>query len=81
MKNSTTNTQQTIKTMSGFKATNKDMICNGFQFELGKWFELPQDKPLELCNWGFHFCKYPSGVWSYYSEVGTRVFKNPCSNF
>ena len=67
--------QELIQSMTGYKATDKDMVCNGYKFTLGQWHELPDDKPLVLCNWGFHFCKYPSGVWAYKSETGTRVFK------
>ena len=48
------------------------MTCRGFQFKLGM-NELGNDDPLVLCENGFHFCKYPSGVWSYYG-VG-RVFR------
>ena len=58
--------------MNGFKATDKDMKCLGFQFKIGKWFETTE--PLELCKSGFHFCKYPSGVYSYYN-VGCRIFE------
>ena len=58
--------------IEGYKIFNRDMTCRGFQFELGM-NELGNDKPLSLCENGFHFCKYPSGVWSYYQEG--RVFK------
>ena len=58
--------------MKGFKATDKDMKCRGYQFELGKWHE--HEGKLRLCESGFHFCKYPSGVFSYY-DVGCRVFE------
>lgn len=57
----------------GYKATNADMSCNRFQFELGVWYE--HEGELELCKSGFHFCKHPSGVWAYYPGEGTRVFK------
>ena len=67
--------QELIASMTGYKATDKNMMCNNYQFKLGEWHELPDDKPIVLCSWGFHFCKYPSGVWSYKSEAGTRVFK------
>ena len=58
--------------IEGYKIFNRDMTCRGFQFKLGM-NELGNDKPLSLCGNGFHFCKYPSGVWSYYQEG--RVFK------
>ena len=55
----------------GYKATDKDMKCRGFQFELGKWYE--HDGELHMCNSGFHFCEYPSGPWVYYPDG--RLFK------
>ena len=62
-----------IEKMTGYKATNADMACKGFQFELGKWYETEGE--LKMCERGFHFCVHPSGVWSYYNESTTRVFK------
>ncbi len=59
--------------IEGYKIFNQDMTCRGFQFKIGEVNELGNSDPLVLCENGFHFCKYPSGVWSYY-QVG-RVFK------
>jgi hypothetical protein len=59
--------------MKGYKATDKDMKCRGFQFELGKWYE--HEGELIECQSGFHFCDQPSGPWAYYSEEGTRIFE------
>ena len=61
------------KIITGYKATDANMCCRGFQFELGKWYE--HDGKLSLCESGFHFCEYPSGPWAYYSDMGTRTFK------
>ena len=58
--------------IEGYKIFNNDMTCLGFQFKIGM-NELGNDDPLVLCKNGFHFCKYPSGVWAYY-DAG-RVFK------
>ena len=58
--------------IEGYKIFNRDMTCRDFQFELGM-NALGNDKPLSLCENGFHFCKYPSGVWAYYQEG--RVFR------
>ena len=60
-------------TMTGYKATNADMTCKGYKFELGKWYK--HDGKVQMCVSGFHFCVHPSGVWSYYSHEGVRVFK------
>ena len=62
--------------MTGYKATDKDMRCRGFQFELGKWFE--HEGELVECQGGFHFCEQPSGPWAYYQDPGTRIFKVEC---
>lgn len=62
-----------IKSMKGYKATNKDMKCRGHQFVLGEWAE--HDGELKECESGFHFCEHPSGVWGYYDAPGTRVFE------
>ncbi len=61
--------------MTGFKATDKNMCCKGFQYELGKWYELDEAMTLEVCKQGFHFCEQPSGVWSYYDAADSRIFK------
>ena len=66
-------TTKRIEQMTGYKATDKDMKCQGFQFELGKWYK--QEGEIELCKTGFHFCKYPSGPLAYYSDTSTRIFK------
>ena len=62
--------------VEGYKIVNEDMTCspdgNTFKFEMGR-NKLPNDKPLVLCDNGFHFCEHPSGPWAYYSAG--RVFK------
>jgi hypothetical protein len=58
--------------IEGYKIFNEDMTCKGFKFKIGM-NELENNDPLKLCKNGFHFCKYPSGVWSYYNNG--RVFK------
>lgn len=59
--------------VEGYKIVNDDMTCHGFKFEVGVKHKLGDDGPLELCKHGFHFCKYPSGVWAYYQQG--RVFR------
>jgi len=65
--------QKFIKSMTGYKATDADMKCKDHQFVLGEWSEITGD--IAECERGFHFCEQPSGVWAYYSNSGTRVFK------
>ena len=59
------------KIITGYKATDKNMCCRGFKFELGKWYE--HDGELSMCESGFHFCEYPSGPWCYYDDG--RIFE------
>ena len=59
--------------VTGFKATDHNMQCRGYQFTPGEWHECEGE--LELCGNGFHFCKHPSGPWAYYSDPGTRIWK------
>ena len=50
--------------IEGYKGTDKDMKCQGFQFQIGMNI-LPDSKPLVLCKHGFHFCQQPSGPYAY----------------
>ena len=76
--------RKNIETVAGYKATDSEGKCKGFQFDLpklgedgkwkpGKWHK--HSGPVVLCESGFHFCEHPSGPWAYYSAHGTRVFK------
>ena len=63
-----------MKTNKGFKVTNKNMQCLGFQYELGKEFR--HEGRIELCEKGFHFCKRLAKCFSYYLFNPTnRVFE------
>ena len=63
-----------IEKRTDYKGVSKDMqVNNNYQFELDKLHI--HDGELVMCISGFHFCVYPSGVWSYRNEPGTRVFK------
>jgi hypothetical protein len=57
--------------IKGYKATDENMCCLGFQFELGKWYT--HDGEISICKSGFHFCEYPSGPWVYYNNG--RIFR------
>ena len=60
--------------MKVYKATNKDMNCRGFQYELGKTAEVNGD--IELCKNGLHACEMPLDVLSYYAPGdGSRYFE------
>lgn len=49
----------------GFKVFNEDWTCNGFQYEIGKTFEM-DGSPI-CCNRGFHFCTNLSDCFNYYA--------------
>ena len=50
--------------MKGYKVFNKDWTCRGFQYEVGKTYEM--DGKIELCDRGFHFCERLIDCFSYY---------------
>ncbi len=43
------------KVVKGYKVFNPDWTCRGFQYQVGKCYEIPE-KPV-VCKRGFHFCK------------------------
>ena len=51
--------------MKGYKVFNSDWTCRGFQYEVGKTYEM-DEKPI-CCDRGFHFCKKASDCFQYYS--------------
>ena len=60
--------------MKVYKATDKDMKCRGFQYELGKTAEVKGD--IELCENGLHACEMPLDVLGYYAPGdGSRYFE------
>ena len=50
--------------MKGYKVFNKDWTCRGFQYEVGKTYEMKED-PV-CCDRGFHFCGKLIGCFKYY---------------
>jgi hypothetical protein len=60
--------------IEGYKATDKDMKCKGYQFELGKTFT--HEGELIGCKSGFHFCPRLNDCFGYYKiGNGNRYFK------
>lgn len=49
--------------MKAYKGFNRDMTCRGFQYAEG---EMYHTDTAELCESGFHACKYPLDVLAYY---------------
>lgn len=62
--------------IEGYKGTDRDMCCRGYQYELNKIFQLADDAEPEMCINGFHLCKYLHDVYRYYRiGGGNRFFK------
>ena len=60
--------------MKVYKATDKDMKCREFQYELGKTADVEGD--IELCERGLHACEMPLDVLGYYVPGdGSRYFE------
>ena len=56
--------------ITSYKGFDKDMKCRGFQYEVGKEYEI--DGEIKCCNRGFHACKSPMEVWDYYDMLDSR---------
>ena len=62
------------KNISGYKVTDSNMQCRGFQYELGKTYK--HKGKIKLCESGFHFCKNINDLWGYYTfNPKNRVFE------
>ena len=58
--------------MKGFKAFNNDLTCRGFQYEIGKTYEMKETP--KLCKRGFHFCRTIAECYNYYGiNKNTRI--------
>lgn len=61
--------------VEGYKGTNKDMTCQGFQYELGKTYSMPENE-VQMCRSGYHLSLNLSDVFGYYDvDYGNRFFK------
>ncbi len=58
------------KVIKSYKGFDKNMQCRGFQYEVGKEYDM--DREIKCCNRGFHACKYPLEVWDYYDMLNSR---------
>ena len=58
------------KVITSYKGFDKDMKCRGFQYEVGKEYDM--DGEIKCCNRGFHACKSPLEVWNYYDMLNSR---------
>lgn len=55
--------------MKAYKGFDKDLQCQGFQYEVGKEYE---EQDVILCNKGFHACTVPLDVFRYYAPATSR---------
>jgi len=58
------------KVIKSYKAFDKNMQCRGFQYEIGKEYEM--DGEIKCCDRGFHACKSPMEVWNHYDMLSSR---------
>ena len=56
-----------LKTFKGF---DRDLKCQGFQYEVGKEFEIDGD--IKCCNRGFHSCENALDVLNYFAPGQSR---------
>ena len=58
------------KTIKSYKAFDENMRCRGFQYEVGKEYDMNGD--IQCCKRGFHACESPMEVWDYYDMLTSR---------
>ena len=59
-----------VNVITSYKGFDKNMKCIGFQYEVGKEYEM--DGEIKCCKQGFHACKSPMEVWDYYDMLNSR---------
>ena len=60
--------------MKGYKVFNSDWTCRGFQYEVGKTYEI-KNKPI-ICKCGFHFCTDLKNCFLFYSFNPNKIKEN-----
>ena len=58
-------------TVTAYKAFDADWTCRGFQYEVGKTYEMEGD--VKICESGFHACTFPADIWSYYDITQSKI--------
>ena len=62
--------------IEGYKGTDKNMRCLGYQYEMNTEHKMPDNQNVELCTSGFHLCTNLKDVFNYYNVGdGNRFFK------
>ena len=74
--NKSTKTEEEWIWVDGYKGTDADMKCVGFQYKLHETYNMPEDTEIIECRSGFHLCRDLIDVFNYYSlHDGNRFFK------
>ena len=58
------------KPIKSYKAFDENMRCRGFQYEVGKEYDMNGD--IQCCKRGFHACESPMELWNYYDMLTSR---------
>ena len=58
------------KVIKSYKGFDKNMQCRGFQYEVGKEYEMDGD--IKCCSRGFHACESPLEVFDHYDMLNSR---------
>lgn len=58
------------KVIKSYKGFDKNMQCRGFQYEVGKEYEIDGD--IKCCKRGFHACESPMEVLDFYDMSNSR---------
>ena len=56
--------------IKSYKALDKNMQCRGYQYEVGKEYEM--DGHIKCCERGFHACESPLEVFDHYDMLESR---------
>jgi len=60
--------------VKGYKAFDRDFICRGMQYEVGKTYILPEGKDPIMCKRGYHFCRFPPHCHNYYPHQNNNRY-------
>ena len=61
------------KKIIAYKGFDKNLKCRGFQYEIGKEYEMDGD--IKCCERGFHACESPLEVFDHYDMLTSRFAK------
>jgi hypothetical protein len=61
-----------VKAKKGYKAFDENLMCRGFQYEIGETYE--ESVPPGICKVGFHYCEKVENVYGHYPRSSkTRI--------